>query len=284
MNLVRIARGEVAERDVGELPALLAGGEGVVWLDMSAGDPDMQAVLSDVFEVRGSALRECEQPGLVPRVRRYDTTLRRAARSRHGDDGVLDTLAVVLFVGDGYVVTVHVGPRSRRARPPGHGDMLDGWATPVAVESSADLAHAIAWRSATDGERGGGAVQPGGDASAGMASRRRDQELLESMIAARHELVTIQTMASHDRSIFGGFRRGWRSAGRPGRLVDDMVDQFGHSGHVPDRARLPAGAARPLPDTGHRQHRPGDGAPGAITALSADHRVASVYGVDTIVT
>ena len=49
------------------------------------------------------------------------------------------------------------------------------------------------------------------------------------MFAARHELVTIQTMASHDRSIF---ERLFRVAGDllddPGRtLVDDMVDQFG---------------------------------------------------------
>ena len=62
-----------------------------------------------------------------------------------------------------------------------------------------------------------------------LGSQRRDDEALESMFRARHELVTVQTMASHDRSIF---ERLTRVAGdlldEDGhRLVEDMVDQFG---------------------------------------------------------
>jgi len=61
-----------------------------------------------------------------------------------------------------------------------------------------------------------------------LVSRRRDEELVESMFGARHELVTIQTMASHDAAIF---QRVPRVAGElldeDGlRLVDDLADQF----------------------------------------------------------
>lgn len=234
MNLVRIARGEVAEHDVGELPVLLSDRDGVVWLDVSAGDPDMQSLLSEVFEFRGSALRECEQPGLVPRVRRYDDHLFIELHApATGDDGVLDALALVLFVGNGYVVTVH---ELRPSVPDEHArrdtaTVLRRLAKrSVAVESSADLAYAIASAIAQRMESEVGALSNRVVALERgiMQSRRRDQELLESMFAARHELVTIQTMASHDRSIF---ERLFRVAGDllddPGRsLVDDMVDQF----------------------------------------------------------
>ena len=235
VNLVRIAGGETVEHEVGELPALLARGDGVVWLDLSAGDAEMGSVLSQVFGVRSSALRECEQPGLVPRVRRYsDHLFVELHAPATGSDGMVDALALVLFVGGGYVVSVHERRESVKDE-----DVTRDTETvsrrlakrTITVESAADLAYSVASAIAQRMESEVGALSNRVVAleRSILVSRRRDDEVLESMFRARHELVTVQTMASHDRSIF---ERLTRVAGdlldEDGRrLVEDMIDQFG---------------------------------------------------------
>lgn len=233
MELVRILADDVSAHDIAELPALMADG-GLVWLDLSAGDPQMQPLLTEVFGARASALRECEQPGLVPRVRRYDDHLFVELHApAAGSDGMVDAVAVVLFVGRGYLVTVH-----ERRGAVAEEDVTRDTATvrrrlergSIAVGTSAALAHAVASAvaqrmEATVGSLSNRVVALERDI---MRSRRRDEALLEAMFRARHELVTLQTMATHDRSVF---ERLTRVAGdaldQTGRdLVDDMIDQL----------------------------------------------------------
>ena len=208
--------------------------DAILWLDLSAGDAQMQDVLTQAFGVRSSALRECEQPGLVPRVRLYTghvfVELHAPAT---GADGMVDAVALVLFVGRRYVVTVHENRPSVN-----EADVMLDTATvhrrltkqSVTVESPADLAYAIASAIAQRMESEVGALSNRVVTleRSILVSRRRDEELVESMFGARHELVTIQTMASHDAAIF---QRVPRVAGElldeDGlRLVDDLADQF----------------------------------------------------------
>lgn len=234
MNLVQIVDGEVTEREVADLTALVSGGEGVVWLDLSAGDSETRSLLSEVFGFRSSALSECEQPGLVPRVRRYsDHLFIELHAPATGSDGMVDALALVLFVGGGYVVTVHelrASARDEDVRRDTDTVLRRLGKRSIKVESAADLAYAVASAVAQRMESELGALSNRVVALERgiMLSRQRDQELLESMFRARHELVTIQTMASHDRLIF---ERLTRVAGDllddTGRgLVEDMIDQF----------------------------------------------------------
>jgi Mg2+ and Co2+ transporter CorA len=235
VRLYRIAEGHIAEEGLGRISAVLGEEDSILWLDLSAGDAQMQDVLTEAFGVRSSALRECEQPGLVPRVRLY--TGQHVFVELHapatGADGTVDALALVLFVGRRYVVTVHENRPSVSDE-----DVTRDTATvhrrlakqSVTVESPAELAYAIASAIAQRMESEVGALSNRVVAleRSILVSRRRDEELVESMFGARHELVTIQTMASHDGAIF---QRVPRVAGElldeDGlRLVDDLVDQF----------------------------------------------------------
>jgi magnesium transporter len=234
VHLYRIAGRDFAEDDVDRLPALLGSDGGVLWLDLSAGDEQMQQLLTESFGVRASALRECEQPGLVPRVRPYsDHVFVELHAPATGSDGMVDALALVLFVGRDYVVTVH--EHRPTVKPE---DVTRDTGTvqrrlvkhSVTVESAADLAYAIASAIAQRMETEVGALSNRVVAleRSILVTRRRDEEVLESMFQARHELVTMQTMASHDRAIF---ERLPRVAGGllddDGRvLVDDLADQF----------------------------------------------------------
>jgi Mg2+ and Co2+ transporter CorA len=108
VQLVLIVDGDVTERDPGALEELLGREDGVIWVDMVAGSEETRTVLSDVFGARPSAVRECEHPGLVPRVRRYaDHVLIELHAPANGPDGLVDGVAIDTFAGRRYVVTVH---------------------------------------------------------------------------------------------------------------------------------------------------------------------------------
>ena len=240
VQVYRISGREVVEDDVRRLPAVFGEDGAVWWVDLSAGDEQMQELLTGAFGVHASALRECEQPGLVPRVRPYSGHVFVELHApAGGEDGMVDALALVLFVGRGYLITVHEQRASVNTE-----DVTRDTATvhrrlarrTVTVESAGDLAYAIASAVAQRMETELGALSTRVVAleRSILVSRKRDEELLESMFRARHELVTMQTMASHDRAIFQRLPRVADELLDENalRLVDDLADQFARVQHM----------------------------------------------------
>jgi len=59
MEVYVIAGAEVRDCAPGDLPAILAAGEGVVWVDVPVWDDEAAAVLAAVFTLHPLALRDC---------------------------------------------------------------------------------------------------------------------------------------------------------------------------------------------------------------------------------
>lgn len=234
MQLVMIVDGDVTERDPRELEELLRREDGVVWVDMVAGSEETRTVLSDVFGARPSAVHECEHPGLVPRVRRYaDHILIELHAPAVGPDGLVDGVAMNQFVGRRYVVTVHelrdgIEPEElMRDTTTVLRRLNEGRAQ---AGSAAQLAHAVATAVVDTMEL---RVRELSDRVVKLereilhGRRRQDQRHLESMFRARHELVTVQTMATHNRAALQRLARIAVDL-LPDSLahVEDAADQF----------------------------------------------------------
>jgi len=234
VQLLSIVDGAVTRREPAELVDLLESVDGIVWLDLVAGEEGAHELLRDVFAFRPSAVQECEHPGLVPRVRRYDDHLFVEVHApASGRDGVVDALALSQFVGPRYLVTVH----ERRADVDVEEATRDtatllrrmergGVPSQTPAELSYALVSAVAQRmEARVGDVSSRIVELERDV---LGSQRRDPAYLETMFAARHELVTLQTMALHNRAIFERLKRLAGGTLPDGALpfIEDVVDQF----------------------------------------------------------
>lgn len=168
-----------------------------------------------------------------PRVRRYaDHLLIELHAPAPGPDGLVDGVALNQFVSRDYVVTVHerrdgIAPDdASRDTTTVLRRLREGRA---AAGSSSQLAHAVATAVAENMEM---TVRGLSDRVVKlereiMHGRRSDERHLDSMFRARHELVTVQTMATHNRAVFD---RLSRMAGEllPDSMsdVEDAADQF----------------------------------------------------------
>src|SRR5438874_639105 len=108
---VRVVSGEgVQQRAVGDLEALLARDDGVVWVDVPACDAEGSRVLSQVFGFHPRAVRDCEQRNAVPKVHVYpDHVFVVLHAPEAGASGHVHYVELDQFVGPNYFVTVH-GP------------------------------------------------------------------------------------------------------------------------------------------------------------------------------
>ncbi|MGH2348501.1 MAG: magnesium/cobalt transporter CorA [bacterium] len=110
MDVVHITADRIEEHPAAPLDTLLAGADGVVWVDMTGPTDADVAVLRDVFHFHPLAIEDATHREQRPKIDEYGSYIFLTvhvpeAGLASGGDVVLDEIDI--FAGSGYVVTVH---------------------------------------------------------------------------------------------------------------------------------------------------------------------------------
>ncbi len=221
--------------DLSELPDLLARTDGFVWLDIPEWSDRAEQVLTHDFKFHAMAIDDCRNRNHIPRVHVYPDHMFLVIHAPEiGTGGHVHYLELDQFIGERYVVTVH-GPLNpkvplaaalRETRTVGE-RLAQGRLHPT---SSFGLTYAIvssiARREASlvgDVARQVGLLEQ----RVMAASDEEPQEFLTELFTARHELLTIRTMAAQGGEIY---RRAIRlttfAPGNGRKLMKDLLDQY----------------------------------------------------------
>jgi magnesium transporter len=235
MDVRLITHSGMEDREVGDLPGLLAAQEGVVWVDVPVLDEAAAEVLTSVFGFHTQAMQDCEQRNHVPKLHTYADHLLLVLHSPEPEpSGHVHYLELDQFVSEHYLVTIH-GPLSpavplekamrearlveRRLRG-GRLRPSSGWELSYALVSTLVRTH--------EAEVGRLARLIGLLEQRVMSSEVNDPEpFLEELFRARHELLVVRTMAVQSREVYGRAVRLTAFAGPEAhRLLDDLLDQY----------------------------------------------------------
>jgi magnesium transporter len=230
------------ERPVGELRELLARDDGFVWLNIPTFDRPAEQMLTDVFKFHPLAIRDCREPGHVPKVHAYDDHLFIVLHAPvRTEDGQIGHRELNQFLGRTYLVTVHellrpaesIGQRlettsvldrikTGRARPATPAELSYAIVTRLSVHMErvvSDLASSVAAleQAVSSHERH-------------LLRRSEDSEstVVDEMFELRHALLAIETIADQNRVVYA---RSSALADRilpreQHRFIDDVEDQF----------------------------------------------------------
>jgi magnesium transporter len=107
----------IQQHPVERLAALLARGDGLVWVDIPVCDEEAARVLSEVFGFHPLAVRACIERNAVPKVRAYRDHIFVVLHAPElGTGGHVHYLELDQFIGPRYLVTVH-GPVNPAVTP-----------------------------------------------------------------------------------------------------------------------------------------------------------------------
>lgn len=235
MDVHLITGDGVHERAVADLPALLASGEGIVWVDVPTWDAQAADVLTRVFGLHPLAVHDCEVRNRLPKVHAYPDSLFLVLHApERGEGGHVHHVELDRVIGPGYLVTVHgpVNPavplevalrdtrevleriRAGRLRP----------------RTSFDVSHAIV---STLTRRMEKFVE---ELTADVWELERrvtagayddPETFLDEMFRTRHGLLAVRTIAAQTAEIYRRVTGLQRAVPEPSRhLVGDLVDQF----------------------------------------------------------
>ena len=225
----------VSVRELAELPALRRRSDGFLWLDIPEWSDATESILANEFHFHPMAIAESKTRNHVPRVHVYPDHFFIVVHTPEiGAGGHVHYLELDQFVGEHFLVTVHgpispkvpleaalretslVGTRmeSGRLRP------TSPYALTYAIVSTiarleAEMVAEIA------GEVGLLEQEV-------MAEADKDpQAFLSELFTARHELLTIKTMAEQGSEIYRRAIRLTRFAPPEGmELMRDVLDQY----------------------------------------------------------
>jgi len=224
----------VEQRPVEELAELLAGQDGLVWVDIPSRDARGAQVLADVFGFHPMAIHDCVERNRVAKIHAYpDHVFVVLHTPERGARGHVHYLELDQFVGRNYLVTVH-GPlnpavrdeaalretasvlrrmRAGRLRP------TTPWELSHAIVSAVTRSQEAFVESVTSDVWQLEQRVTGGDVGDPV-------EFLNELFRARHGLLAVRTMgalgaASYDRM---ASLTGVSAAGRA--LAADMADQL----------------------------------------------------------
>jgi len=245
MDVRLIDEDGVEQRSVEELPALLAGEDGLIWVDIPSCDARGAEVLAEVFGFHPMAVHECVERNRVAKMHAYpDHVFVVLHTPERGERGHVHYLELDQFVGRNYLVTVH-GPLNPAVRPEAAlretesvlRRMRSGRLRPT---TPWELSHAIVSALTRSQEAFVEAVTSdvwqleqrvtGGEVGDPV-------EFLNELFRARHGLLAVRTMgalgaASYDRM---GTLTGVSPGGQ--KLAADMADQLERVRGVADGER-----------------------------------------------
>ena len=222
-------------RDLGELPDLLGRTDGFLWLDVPEWSDQAEQVLSEQFSFHPMAVADSRTRNHVPRVHVYADHLFLVIHAPEiGTGGHVHYLELDQFIGEHFLVTVH-GPLNPKV--PLEAALRETRAVIDRLEQGRmhptspfgltyAIVSAIARREAAlVGEiaRQVGLLEQ----RVMAASDEEPQEFLTELFTARHELLTIRTMAAQGGEIY---RRAIRltsfTSGGSRKLMKDLLDQY----------------------------------------------------------
>jgi Mg2+ and Co2+ transporter CorA len=232
----------IEEHPVEDIEALLGREDGFVWLDLPTLDGPAERILAGVFKFHPLAIRDCREPGHVPKVHAYDDHLFIVLHAPERDtDGQIGHRELNQFVGPRYLVTVHEGLGSE----PLDTRLLETSAVLRRIEagrarpsSSAELSYAIVTRLSVRMET---MVSELASTVASLESAVSAHErhllkrttghpetIVDEMFQLRHALLAIETIADQNRVVYA---RTSALAARlmsrdDRRLIEDVEDQF----------------------------------------------------------
>jgi Mg2+ and Co2+ transporter CorA len=235
MDVTWIGAESVKAAAVEDLPGLLARDDGWVWVDVETLDPPARALLDKVFGFHERALHDCAERNHVPKIHVYADHLFTVMHSpERGAGGHVHYLELDQFVGPRYLVTVHgptnpvvpadaclretraVAARLRSGRLRVQSPLHLSYAVVSAIvrheeEFVAQLAHEV------------GLLE-----QRVMAGSSADPEaFLDELYQARHELLTVRTMAAQTQEIYGrGIRLAGFVSGEDRVRLEDLFDQY----------------------------------------------------------
>jgi magnesium transporter len=234
VNVYLITDAGLVEHAESDVPRLLTGTDGFLWVDLDAAAPQARHVLSEVFGFHPLAVKDCVERNRVPKTHAYDDHVFVVLHApERGARGHVHYLELDQFIGHNYLVTVH-GPNNAAA-----GDEAAHRETSLVRErvergrstpgSPFALSHAIVaamtrtqedyvehvtadvWRLEQQ-VTGGKVTEP--------------EAFLTELFQARHGLLAVRTMAALSGAIY---TRMTALTGLPDDdrdLVTDTADQF----------------------------------------------------------
>jgi Mg2+ and Co2+ transporter CorA len=234
MEIRLVSADGVCRQEVGDLPALVAREDGVLWVDVPEGDPEAVTVLSDVFGFHPKAVQDCVGRNPVPKVHMYpDHVFVVLHAPEAGAGGHVHYVELDQFIGRRYVVTVH-GPVNAAVDPAAARVETDAVAVRVdsgrfSPSSGPELSTAIV--SALTGRlrdhlsaRTSEVWQFEQKVTAGQLGD--PEQFLDGMFRVRHGLLTVRTMASLSHEVYGRMHALAVFGSDGAALLENNLDQF----------------------------------------------------------
>jgi magnesium transporter len=243
MKLRWIDSGDVSTRNLTELPDLLKRDTGFLWLDIPEWSDEAEALLAREFHFHSMAISESRDRNHIPRVHVYPHHVFIVVHAPEiGAGGHVHYLELDQFVGENFVVTVH-GPISPKV--PLESALRETNSVAARLDSGRlhptspfgltyAIVSSIARREAemvAEIAREVGLME-----QEVMADNDEDpQKFLSQLFAARHELLTIKTMAAQGSEIY---RRAIKlttfASPESLALMKDVLDQYETVAHISD--------------------------------------------------
>ena len=243
MKLRWIESEDASIHDLSELPDLRKRTEGFLWLDIPEWSDEAETLLAEEFHFHPMAIKESRNRNHIPRVHVYPHHVFIVVHAPEiGAGGHVHYLELDQFVGDNFLVTVH-GPLNPKVPLESALRETDSVATRLDngrlhPTSPFGLTYAIvssiARREAemvAEIAREVGLME-----QRVMADVNEDpQEFLSELFAARHELLTIKTMATQGSEIYRRAIKLTTFAPPEGlELMKDLLDQYETVAHISD--------------------------------------------------
>jgi magnesium transporter len=228
--------------ELSELQALQARTDGFLWLDIPEWSEEAEHVLAETFKFHPMAIHDSRERNHIPRVHVYPDHLFIVVHAPEiGTAGHVHYLELDQFVGRNYLVTAH-GPlnpivpleaamretrqvmarmEAGRLRPTSPFGLSYAIVSTIARRET-DLVAEIA--------RQVGLLE---QQVMLAASNEEPQEFLTELFTARHELLTIRTMASQGGEIYHRAIKLTKFAPDEGmELMADLLDQYERVSHI----------------------------------------------------
>jgi magnesium transporter len=243
MKLRWIEPNGVSNHELAELPDLRRRTDGFLWLDIPEWTDEAETVLANEFHFHPIAITESRNRNHIPRVHVYPHHVFIVVHAPQvGERGHVHYLELDQFVGEDFLVTVH-GPLNPKVpleealrETNGVAERLEAGrlhpTSPFGLTYS--IVSSIARREAemvAEIAREVGLME-----QRVMAEVDDDpQEFLSELFAARHQLLTIKTMATQGSEIYRRAIKLTTFAPPEGHaLMKDVLDQYETVAHISD--------------------------------------------------
>ena len=244
MELRWIETKGVSSRDLAELPDLRERSDGFLWLDIPEWDDDAEALLTNEFKFHSMAISESRNRNHIPRLHVYPHHWFIVVHAPEiGARGHVHYLELDQFVGENFLITVH-GPISPKVPLAAALRETNGVAARIDAgrlrpTSPFGLTYAIVSSIARrESELVAEIAREVGLMEQRVMAEEDEkdpQAFLSELFAARHELLTIKTMASQGSEIYRRAIKLTAFAPPEGlELMKDVLDQYETVSHISD--------------------------------------------------